>query len=976
MLDTLTLLYVEGDVDILEEIDFFLRKQVKTLYTAKDATEGYELFKRYTPDLIITDIETGEFNGLDMLEKIREERSDIPVIVITALYESEVLVRFIDLDIDTYLLKPIDHLQLLKKIKKSIRPLFLDEKLEEVNSELYDLKIRLKDEVVNRTTELAQERNLIRTIIDTIPFSVYWKDRDSLYQGGNKAFLEEKGLKDFDDVIGKSDIDLNIQTYADRYRQNDQKIITSRLPILNLEEQEKSIEGISHYLLTSKIPLIDSADEVAGIVGITQDITEIKRKEADLVTYKERMDYAFTGSNDGLWDWDLLSDDAYFSPRWKAIIGYEDNELQDVIATWRRSVHPHDLVMAEHELESVFSKQKDLYQVEFRQRHKKGHWVWILARGVVRFDKAGTPVRMIGTHTDITEQKEAELRLQESQKYLSTAQQIAHLGSWKWDVLTNDLQWSDEVYRIFGEEVQSLAPTYERYLSYLPESEQVRVNEAITACLGDKLRPYDIVHQIVQKDGTLRYVHEIGELTYDEEGMPIEIIGTILDVTTQIEVEQTLKEQKEILAHQVHHDALTGLPNRVLFNDRLGQAIYKAKRNKAQIAVFFIDLDHFKQINDSLGHDVGDEVLKNFTHRLQASVREEDTLARMGGDEFMLIMEKLQDPQSAVLLAEKIIEAMKAPMLIDEHHLFLTGSIGISLYPQDGESVQTLIKNADAAMYRAKDEGRNSYQFYTAEMTELAFERVLMESNLRRAVDNEELIVYYQPQIDAKSERIIGMEALIRWEHPELGLVAPNRFLPLAEETGLIVELDHWVMETAMAQMQKWYELGYHPGKIALNLSIKQLQEKEMLSILLEMIEKSGCSMENIELEVTEREMMKKPETSIARLHEISKMGISLALDDFGTGYSSLSYLKRLPIDKLKIDQSFVRDLPGDEEDAAITRAVIALAQSLNLEIVAEGVETEGQRDFMLENGCPNIQGYLYARPMPAEEIEKLLRSK
>lgn len=702
-----------------------------------------------------------------------------------------------------------------------------------------------------------------------------------------------------------------------------------------------------------------------------KNIQVLEAKGKELIAYKERMEYAFSGSNDGIWDWNILTNDAYLSPRWKAIIGYKPEEIENNITSWRDSLHPEDLLMAQEQLEKVFTQKGELYDVEFRQKHKDGHWIWILARGVVKFDGADNPIRMIGTHTDITEKKDAESRLHESQKNLAAAQKTAHLGSWIWKITTNELQWSDEVFRIFGETPQSFQPTYEKFLSYLSEEDAKSIAEHIAQSLEDKNKPYDVVHQIITKDGEQRYVHETGNILYDANDIPVQMIGTVLDVTNRINNEKLLQEQKNALAHQVHHDVLTGLPNRLLFNDRLEHAINKAKRYKKQIAVFFIDLDHFKAINDTMGHDVGDEVLKIFAKRLTDSARGEDTLARMGGDEFMLIMEDVHGTQSASVVAEKIIDSVKMPILINENSLYLTGSIGISIYPKNGEDSYTLIKNADTAMYRAKDKGRNNYQFYTEQMTRLILERLSMESDLRHALEHEEFEVYYQPQIDALTNSITGMEALIRWHHPE-GLIAPARFLPLAEETGLIVEMDRWVMKTALTQMKEWELLAYQPGKIALNLSIKHLQAKDIIHKLKELVKQCDYSLANIELEVTETEIMKDPEASISRLQEISDMGISIAIDDFGTGYSSLSYLQRLPIDKLKIDKSFIRDIV-DNNDASIIKAIIALAQNMNLEVISEGVETKEQSDFLVKNGCHNIQGYFYAKPMPADKMKEFL---
>ena len=458
---------------------------------------------------------------------------------------------------------------------------------------------------------------------------------------------------------------------------------------------------------------------------------------------------------------------------------------------------------------------------------------------------------------------------------------------------------------------------------------------------------------------------ELDALVDSINKMQTEIYNSYLEV----------KEQKDILDHQAHHDALTALPNRILFNDRLEKAIKEAKRNNSKIALLFIDLDHFKEINDSLGHHLGDEVLKVVTSKLQESLRDEDTLARLGGDEFTIIFENIHEVQDASVIATKILENLSKSMNIHNHTLYVSSSIGISIYPDDGESAPNLLKYADSAMYKAKNEGRNNYQYYNSTMTELAFERVVMETSLRAALKNNEFIVYYQPQVNGSTNKLIGMEALVRWKHPTMGLVAPDKFIPLAESTGLIVELDRFVMKTAMTQIATWYEEGFNPGILAMNLAVKQFQKLDFISMFRELIQKTNCKPEWLELEVTEGQVMTHPKEAVITLKAISDLGVELAIDDFGTGYSSLAYLKKLPIDKLKIDQAFIMDLPGDEEDEGITKAIIALSKSLNLKVMAEGVETKEQRDFLVENGCENIQGYFYSRPIPADEFENILRN-
>ena len=476
--------------------------------------------------------------------------------------------------------------------------------------------------------------------------------------------------------------------------------------------------------------------------------------------------------------------------------------------------------------------------------------------------------------------------------------------------------------------------------------------------------------------GEERYIEISATPLFDNEGACVGIIEASRDITHHLEAQEKLREQQKEFEHQATHDSLTGLANRTLFKDRLEQGIAKAKRQGSKLALLFIDLDHFKEINDSLGHKIGDTTLKIVAERLRDTLREEDTLARLGGDEFSVIVEGLSDVQGASVLADKILKVISQPMQIEEHVCYIGCSIGISLYPDNGTVTADLLKYADAAMYNAKHEGRNTFQYYSSDMTERALERVMLETSMREGLKNDEFIVYFQPQIDGRNGKLIGMEALMRWQNPELGLVSPAKFIPIAEATGFIVELDRHMMRKAMAQCARWRASGHNPGVLAMNLTAKQLQQKDFFDILEKLIEDTGCQAQWLELEVTESQIMVRPEEASALLARLSALGVKLAIDDFGTGYSSLSYLKKFPLNKLKIDRSFIRDLPHDEEDAAITRSIIALANNLNLALIAEGVETEEQRRFLIENGCNQMQGYLYSKPLPPEEMEIALSTR
>lgn len=440
--------------------------------------------------------------------------------------------------------------------------------------------------------------------------------------------------------------------------------------------------------------------------------------------------------------------------------------------------------------------------------------------------------------------------------------------------------------------------------------------------------------------------------------------------------QQELKERKRIeerLRYLAYHDSLTDLPNRSLFNDRLSIALSQAQRHASKLAVLFLDLDHFKQVNDTLGHDMGDQFLKVIADRLSSLLRKGDTIARIGGDEFTILLPNISKNEDAGNVAQKIIEATKEPWRINNHEFHITTSIGIALYPSDGEDIESLVKNADAAMYQAKMLGRNNFQYYTPAMNSMALKRLELENNLRRALARNEFVIYYQPLVEIPSGKINGMEALIRWQHPQWGLVSPDDFIPVAEDTGLIVSIGEWVLRTACAQNKAWQDAGYPPMRINVNLSARQFQQANLVQTIAGILEDTQLNPRWLGLEITESVAMKDVEFTGKMLFELRKMGITIAIDDFGTGYSSLSYLKRLPIDMIKIDRSFIRDISQDPDDASIVSTIIGLAQNLKMRVTAEGVETTEQLQFLQNHHCHEMQGYLFSQPLPAQELSSLL---
>lgn len=480
-------------------------------------------------------------------------------------------------------------------------------------------------------------------------------------------------------------------------------------------------------------------------------------------------------------------------------------------------------------------------------------------------------------------------------------------------------------------------------------------------------RPGHAVIRNYRRDGSMFWNDLTIAPVRDESGHVTHYIGVQNDITE-------IKRYQEALEFQANHDALTGLPNRNLLQDRIRQAIVHADRYHTLVAVALVNLDNFALINDTLGRDYGDRVLKEIALRVPPGVRSLDTVSRLGGDEFVLVSYGYANEDAVSAELQRVRDVLSRPFDVDGREIYITTSVGVVLYPQDGKSVDELLRNANAAMHSAKQRGRNNVQFYAPDMNARIGERLDLYGKLRHALERNEFLLNYQPQLDLRTGRIVGMEALIRWKHPELGMVSPARFIPIAEETGLIIPIGEWVLRSACVQNRQWQDAGMAPIVIAVNLSARQFREKELVEIVARTLRETQLEPRYLELEITESVVMDNPAEMIVRLKALRDMGLQLSIDDFGTGYSSLNYLKRFPVTRLKIDQSFVRDLTTDPDDAAIARAVITLGHTLNLRVIAEGVETKEQLDFLRLFGCDEKQGYYFSKPLPAEEATGMLK--
>lgn len=588
-------------------------------------------------------------------------------------------------------------------------------------------------------------------------------------------------------------------------------------------------------------------------------------------------------------------------------------------------------------------------------------------------DGAARTPRFVVLSRDITERKRTEAALIDSEARLHQAQAVAHLGSWHLDLLNNVLEWSPETYRIFG--LQASQPmTYEAFLQYVHPDDRYAVDLAWKAALRGE--PYRIEHRIVV-NGEVRWVVEQAELSFDETGKLLAGIGSVQDITERKEIErQTFR--------LAYFDSLTGLPNRQSFLERLEREVRTAGGAGKRLAILFMDLDGFKAINDTMGHNTGDMILQWAADRLHRCVRPSDMVsrldndpievefARLGGDEFTAIIPNIAHAEDALRVAHRIREQMRRPFVLDGRDVVLTASIGIAVYPDDGGDAASLLKHADTAMYHAKDNGRDNCQFYSSSLTERAQQRLNLENNLRQALERNEFSLVYQPQFDLASGRIHSVEALIRWNHPTEGTISPMDFIPLAEENGLIVPIGEWVLRTACSDAARWQREG-HGLTVAVNLSPMQFKDPNLVKTVLAILNETKLLPTLLELEVTETAVMEDSVMTLATLEALNVHGVQIALDDFGTGYSSMNYLKRMPLNNLKVDQSFVKGLPHDRDNHAIVRAILSLAKNLGFSVTAEGVETIEQVETLKGMECDSLQGYYFSKPVPAGDIPVLL---
>ncbi len=980
----------------------FINCRVETRETFEAALDSF------APDLIISDFSLpGAFDGLTALEIAQCKLPEVPFVLVSGTIGEERAVEAVKRGATDYVLK--DRLSRLGPVvTRALR-------------EVEERSARRRAEA-----ESSRQRAFLRQVIDVAPNFIFAKDREGRFVLVNRAVADAYGVT-VEQLIGKSDADFNPNAEGvEHFRRVDLEVMDTLREVFTPEEKITDAAGRVRWLQTIKRPII-SADGTADMVlGVATDITERKRGEEALRESEYRLDLALQASGLAVWDYDLVTGRVRFSPHWWSILGYESDETALRIDPWEQLTHADDLARLKAALAAHLKGSVPVLDAEYRMRAKSGEWRWIRTVGrVVERDAGGRAVRMTGTHGDITLRKRHEERIarlsrihallsginalivrgRERQPLLDEACEIAvRAGGFRmaWigfvdpqsrDVVPAAKAGHEEGY------LQIIRPSIDPDAPGEPGIAGHAMRTKRPAVLDDFANhPHAVQREeafargyrsaislpLVVEDRAVGvmslYATELGVFDDEEIKLLNELSG---DVSFALEY----VEKRKRLEHLANYDTLTGVANRNLLNDRLAQALAQAHRPKYMVAVALLDLDHFRLINDSRGHRTGDELLKIVASRLRACIRESDTLARLGGDEFVLILpgqtdvvtvsrvverisNRMATDSRVVEILQRILDALSEPMLAGDRELRLTCSIGVSLYPQDGEDPEALLRNAAAALSRAKQLGRKNFQFYTVELNAQIAERLSLHSALRRALERDEFTLFYQPKISLQTGKMSGVEALLRWESPESGVVPPGGFIPVLEETGLIVDVGRRVMEKAVVEFALWRANSARPPRIAVNVSQLQLAQKDFPAVVQEILKKDPSGAAGLDIEITESLIMQDIDVNISKLKAIREMKVNIAIDDFGTGYSSLSYLAKLPIDTLKIDRAFIHRIADSPEGLSIVTTIISLAHSLGLKVVAEGVETEAQRKMLRLLKCDEIQGYVVSPPLSAEQFK------
>lgn len=681
---------------------------------------------------------------------------------------------------------------------------------------------------------------------------------------------------------------------------------------------------------------------------------------------EQRYNLAIEGTLDGIWEWDVKSDTYYFSSKWKSYFGYEDDDLENKISTWESLIHPYDAEEVKKKLYNYIYSKNGLYENTYRLRCKDGEYKWILSKGKALWDEEGIAIRVVGSHTDITNQILLQEKLRKekeiSESIIKNASIIILLLDEKGNI--RDINPYGE--KLTGFSKQEVIGKNSLQL-FVPQEERGELMSLFERARNNAENIPSHENQVKCKDGKMLDVLWSNSAVYDKEGKVDGIISIGADIT---EI-KNIEKQLNLLAY---YDTLTELPNRSLFEMTMNSIINNITNENFKFALVYIDIDNFKHINDTLGHISGDTFLKSFAEVLKSKVEYPDFAARLSGDEFVIIFSDIINKEEVISKIEKVLLHLRKPWNVEEQEFFVTYSLGIAIYPEHGRNLSILLRNADTAMFTVKESTKDNYCIYNDLMQEKTINYISMTNQMRHAIDNEEFVLYYQPQVDLNTGKIVGAEALIRWSHPQRGIIFPLDFIIFAEETGFIHSIGKWALKRAFKEKKTWELLGYKEINMSVNISGKRIISEKLIDEINDLLEEFVINSTGLILEITETAIMQDLNASIEVLKKLRDKGIKIALDDFGTGYSSLTYLKKLPIDIVKIDKEFISNAFYEAVDKKIVKTIINLNHELNLNVVAEGIETKEQLNFLKENECNVGQGFLFSKAVPAEDFEKLLQ--
>ena len=880
-------------------------------------------------DFVITDYHINWTDGMKVLAAVKRHLPHCPVIMFTGTGSEHIVAEAMKNGLDDYVVKTPAHFARLPGAVRNA----------------------LERTTERQATQRAEVR--YRSLFEHLPLGLYRITPDGDILEANTALVAIAGCPNRDALLAHKAHEFfvsmeNYRAWQTRLEKND--------TVVDFVGPGRKLDGCPMWIRNNARVVRDAHGTVLYYEGSLEEITEQiqaaqqMRKLSSAI--EQTADSVMITNRDGVIE--------YVNPAFELTTGYASAEALGHKPSLMKSGQ-HDNTFYRELWATILRGEP--YRGVFTNRRKDASLYYEEKTITPLRDTHGDITHFVSTGKDISERIHAETSVRASEEHLRTIidtepECIKLLGSRGQLIDMNaaglSMIQADNLAQVVGKPLHHLV---------LPEHRKAFLALTQSVLQGNKGM---LVFEIEGLKGARRWLetHAVPMTTHAGD---IVLLGVTRDITDR-------KRAEDQLVYLAHHDELTGLANRTLFHDRLQQAMIEAERHERLVAAVFMDLDRFKNVNDTLGHRAGDQLLKAVAERLLGAVRRGDTVARLSGDEFTIVLSDMAHVDDAARVAQKILDVFTLPFHIDGRDIFIGASLGITIFPSDTRDVETMLSNADIAMYRAKEVGRNNYQFYAAEMTTQAFQRLGLEGALRLALDRGQFLLHYQPIVAAADGKITGVEALIRWQHDELGLVLPMQFIPLAEETGLIVPIGEWVLRSACAQVMRWQATGLPELRLSVNLSARQFRDKNLIHAVSSALRAAGTEAHCLDLEITES-ILVEGQGPLDILQKLSALGVEFAIDDFGTGYSSLSYLKRLPIDTLKIDKSFVRDIPGDADDTAIVIAIIAMAHSLGMRVIAEGVETQEQRQFLHAHGCDAMQGYYFSKPLPPEELTRILKA-